>query len=80
LKIKAKKIALVDATRIATDHGLGSKAAPIVNTSILGSFPRATDVVKIDSVINAIKAKSPAKHEENVAAAKEAYEKTEVYG
>lgn len=80
LKIKAKKIALVDATKIATDHGLGSKAAPIVNTSILGSFAKATDVVKIDSVINAIRAKSPAKHEENVAAAKEAYEKTEVYG
>lgn len=79
LAIKAETIALVDATKIAIDHKLGSKTAPIVNTAILGSFAKATDVVKIDSVIDAIKEKSPAKAEENVAAAKEAYEKTEVY-
>jgi len=80
LKIKAKKIALVDATKIAIDHGLGSKAAPIVNTAILGSFAKAIDIVKIDSVLNAIKDKSPAKSEENVKAAEDAYKSTKVFG
>jgi len=80
LKIKAKKIALVDATKIAIVHGLGSKAAPIVNTAILGSFAKATDAIKIDSVLNAIKDKSPAKSEENIKAAEDAYKNTKVFG
>jgi len=79
LKIKAKKIALVDATKIAIDHRLGSKATPIVNTAILGSFAKAIDSIKIDSVLDAIKEKSPAKSEENAKAAKEAYENTKVF-
>lgn len=79
IDLKAKTIALVDATKIAIDHGLGSKATPIVNTAILGSFAKATGMVKIDSVVDAILEKSPAKAEENAAAAKEAYENTEVY-
>jgi len=79
IEIKAKKLALVDATKIAMDHGLGSKAAPIVNTSILGSFPKATEMVSIESVIKAIKEKSPAKAEENARAAEDAYKNTRVF-
>jgi 2-oxoacid:acceptor oxidoreductase gamma subunit (pyruvate/2-ketoisovalerate family) len=79
LDVKVKKIGLTDATRIAIDHGLGSKAAPIVNTAILGGVAKTTEFVKIDSVIDAILEKSPAKAEANAAASKEAYETTEVY-
>ena len=79
LVIEAKTIGLVDATRIAIDHKLGSKAAPIVNTAILGGFVKATGAVSLDSVVDAIMEKSPAKPEANVAAAREAYENTEVY-
>ncbi|MEA1992983.1 MAG: 2-oxoacid:acceptor oxidoreductase family protein [Euryarchaeota archaeon] len=79
LGLKAKTIGLANATKIAIDHRLGSKASPIVNTAILGSFVKTTGFVKIDTVLDTIKEKAPAKREENAAAAKEAYENTEVY-
>lgn len=79
LELEAKTIGLVNATRIAIDHNLGSKASPIVNTAILGGFVKTTEFVSMDSVLDTIKEKSPAKRAENAAAAKEAYEKTEVY-
>jgi len=36
-------------------HRLGSSAAPIVNTAILGGFAKATGFVKIESIVEAIK-------------------------
>ncbi len=69
-------IATVDATEIAIKHHLGSKAAPIVNTAIIGAFVKATGVVEIETVLQVIREESPAKQEENAMAAKEAYEKT----
>ena len=70
------KIATVDATSIALSHKLGSSAAPIVNTSILGAYSKAIQNVSIENVMEAIKERAPAKKEENAMAAKEAYEKT----
>ncbi len=70
------RIATVDATDIAIKHGLGSKAAPIVNTAIIGAFVKATGLVNLDSVLTSIREGSPAKPEENAAAAEEAYENT----
>ncbi|NQT07167.1 MAG: 2-oxoacid:acceptor oxidoreductase family protein [Candidatus Omnitrophica bacterium] len=69
------KIATVNASDIATRLGLGSKTAPIVNTAILGAFAKFTNIVTLDSVLAAIKERVPMKREENIAAAKEAYEK-----
>ncbi|MDI6916981.1 MAG: pyruvate ferredoxin oxidoreductase subunit gamma [Thermoplasmatales archaeon] len=69
------KIATVDATGIALKHKLGSRMAPIINTAILGAFAKASSIVKIDSILKSIKEMAPAKKEENVNAAKEAYEK-----
>lgn len=74
--IEHPRIATVDATSIARDHGLGSKNAPIVNTSILGAVARATGVVGIDSLLDAIRSKVPAKRDENADAAKAAYDTT----
>ncbi len=67
------KVATVDATGIALKYGLGSKAAPIVNTPMLGAFARVMGIVKLSSVIEAIKENVPAKPEENAKAAEEAY-------
>jgi 2-oxoacid:acceptor oxidoreductase gamma subunit (pyruvate/2-ketoisovalerate family) len=68
------KIATVDATGIAIRHKLGTKAAPIVNTAILGAFAKVTGLVKIDSIVDSIKLKAPLKKTENAEAAVEAFE------
>ncbi len=73
-ELKHEKIATVDATSIAIRHHLGSQAAPIVNTAILGAFARMSGLVKIETVMEAIRQAAPAKREENALAAKEAYE------
>jgi 2-oxoacid:acceptor oxidoreductase gamma subunit (pyruvate/2-ketoisovalerate family) len=72
------KVATVDATSIAIKHGLGSRQAPIVNTAILGGFAKVTGEIKLDLLLKAIKERVPIKHEENVQAAKDAYEKVVV--
>jgi 2-oxoacid:acceptor oxidoreductase gamma subunit (pyruvate/2-ketoisovalerate family) len=69
------KLATVDATEIAINHKLGTKAAPIVNTAILGAFARVTGIVKIESIVDSIKRKAPVKQDENAEAAQDAYEK-----
>ncbi len=79
-KLEGAKVVTVDATTIAVEHKLGSAAAPIVNTAILGAYAKVaekTNVAKvgIDPIIEAIGEGAPAKPEENVAAAKAAYEK-----
>ena len=66
----------VDASTLAIDHGLGSRAAPIVNTSILGGFARATGLVGIDSIVEAIRDEVPLSPDENAAAARAAYDAT----
>ena len=65
MELENYKVATVDATRIALDHGLGSKVAPIVNTILLGAFATATDVVKLDSILSSIPGQVPIKAEEN---------------
>jgi len=70
------KYYVIDATSIAALHGIGSQAAPIVNTAIMGGFARMCDVVTLEKMLESIRDVAPAKEEENVAAAKEAYERT----
>lgn len=73
------KIAVVDATGIAISHGLGSKTSPIVNSAVLGAFSKVSGVVKIESVVESIKEKAPAKREENAQAAKDAYDAVKIW-
>lgn len=63
----------VNAARIAIDHGLGSIVQPIVNTAMLGAFAKVTGLVKIESVVAAIKEEVPAKANDNAQAAEDAY-------
>lgn len=72
-------IAIVDATRIALKHGLGTRTHPIVNTAILGAFPRVFDIPPLETIIEAIYEEVPVKVEKNVEAAKEAYESVKFY-
>lgn len=67
---------VLDATSIAASHGIGSQTAPIVNTAILGGFARMCDSIELEAVLESIREAAPMKKEENVAAAREAFEKT----
>lgn len=71
---------VVNAGAIAVRHRLGSPANPIVNTAILGAFSRATGLVSLTAVEQAIEEYVPVKKEENRNAARDAYEKTMISG
>lgn len=69
------KIATVDATNIA----LKTLGLPITNTAILGALSAATNWVKLESVLNAIKKRFPEKLiTKNVEATKLAFEQTRI--
>ena len=67
---------VLDATEIASSHGIGSKSSPIVNTAIMGGFAKMSDFISLDAILDSIRELAPVKEEENVAAAKEAFEMT----
>ncbi len=71
--LKRYEVHLVDANAIAVKHGLGSKENPIVNTAMLGAFAKASGLVGLEAVLEAVKEESPVKVKQNLAAAEEAY-------
>ncbi|MCX6556968.1 MAG: 2-oxoacid:acceptor oxidoreductase family protein [Candidatus Aminicenantes bacterium] len=71
---KDYRVFTVDANEIAIKHRLGSKAAPIVNTAILGAVPRIFDFVKLASILQSVREGVPVNPDENAAAAQEAYD------
>jgi 2-oxoisovalerate ferredoxin oxidoreductase gamma subunit len=71
------RLALVDASGIAVMNRLGSASIPIVNTAIIGAFSKATGLVGIDSVVEAVSQAVPVKRQENMHAARQAYDFTE---
>jgi 2-oxoacid:acceptor oxidoreductase gamma subunit (pyruvate/2-ketoisovalerate family) len=68
------RVATLDANSIAQKFGLGSASVPIVNTTILGAFSKATQMVKIDSIMEAVRENVPSKPENNATAALEAFQ------
>jgi 2-oxoacid:acceptor oxidoreductase gamma subunit (pyruvate/2-ketoisovalerate family) len=68
------RVATVDANSIAIKYKLGPKSAPIVNTAILGAFARATGIVSLKAISEAVREAVPIKPEENVAATREAFD------
>ena len=72
------RIATVDAAKIALSHRLGSLAAPIVNTSIIGAFAGATGLVGLDAVKKAIEGFVPIKKEANMQAAEDAFNEVKI--
>lgn len=79
LGISGYRLATVDASAIAVRHGLGTPQAPIVNTAILGALVRFVDMVKLESLLRAIREHAPAKKEENAKAAEEAYGEVRIW-
>ncbi len=63
----------IDATKIAVENNLGSRAAPIVNTAIVGAFVKITGIVKLDDVKKGIENSIPRNKEENKKAATQAF-------
>jgi 2-oxoacid:acceptor oxidoreductase gamma subunit (pyruvate/2-ketoisovalerate family) len=72
---KKYRVATINATEIAVKHKLGTLVAPIVNTAIVGAVVKILNLTKIESLVAAIREGIPINPEDNVAAAKEAYEK-----
>ena len=76
LNIQHTRIATVDATGIALELQLLVAGLPVLNTTMLGAFARATEEVKLESVIEAIKETWPgAAGEKNAKGAELAYER-----
>ena len=75
IQTKNFRVAQVDALAVAAAQGLGG----IINTAILGAYCRAAGDVPFDRLEEAIRATVPAKKEANVAAAREAYELTNLF-
>jgi 2-oxoacid:acceptor oxidoreductase gamma subunit (pyruvate/2-ketoisovalerate family) len=67
------RVAGVDAVKIALEHGLGSKTAPVINTVILGAYARVSRDLSLSNLLAAIKTGVPENPERNVAAAEAAY-------
>jgi 2-oxoacid:acceptor oxidoreductase gamma subunit (pyruvate/2-ketoisovalerate family) len=68
------QVATVDASAIATRHGIGSKTQPIVNTAIVGAFAAYTGLVGLESVCAAIEEEVSRYTAANIEAAREAAE------
>jgi 2-oxoacid:acceptor oxidoreductase gamma subunit (pyruvate/2-ketoisovalerate family) len=75
---KKFRVATINATGIAIKHKLGTMATPIVNTAVVGAVVKLLNLTKLDSLLQAIREGVPIKQEDNVAAAREAYEKAHV--
>ncbi len=74
--IEKYRLAVVDANEIAWRHRLGSRSTPIVNTAILGAFSRATGLVSLDAVVEAVVESVPMNPEGNKQAAIDAFNET----
>ncbi len=74
---KKYRVAAINATEIAVKHKLGTLAAPIVNTAIVGAVIRILKLTKLDSLLQAIAEGIPLKPRDNQLAAQEAYEKAQ---
>ncbi|MBI4230963.1 MAG: 2-oxoacid:acceptor oxidoreductase family protein [Planctomycetes bacterium] len=72
------RVATVDATSIAAEHGIGTSTAPIVNTTMAGAFARVTALVSIDAICDAIRERIGAKAESNIAGARAAFDAVSV--
>lgn len=78
LEDKNRKIALVDASLIALNLGLGSPTTPIVNTAMTGAFAKATNIITMENLEKAIAETFPENAEKNIAAARQGYEQCQL--
>jgi 2-oxoacid:acceptor oxidoreductase gamma subunit (pyruvate/2-ketoisovalerate family) len=76
VNLQGKRVATVDATGIALELSLLVAGLPVVNTPMLGAFAKATEEVKLESVLEVIKEHwTGAAGEKNAKAATLAYQR-----
>jgi pyruvate ferredoxin oxidoreductase gamma subunit/2-oxoisovalerate ferredoxin oxidoreductase gamma subunit len=71
------RIAVVDATRIAMDHHLGTRTHPIINTAMIGAFAGILKNPPMEALAAAITEDIQAKPEQNIQAAAQAFVKVQ---
>jgi pyruvate ferredoxin oxidoreductase gamma subunit/2-oxoisovalerate ferredoxin oxidoreductase gamma subunit len=74
------RLAWVDATAIAIQNQLGTRTHPIINTAIIGAFARLLEMPPMEMICDAIKEDIAIQTEQNLQAAKEAYESVQMLG
>jgi 2-oxoacid:acceptor oxidoreductase gamma subunit (pyruvate/2-ketoisovalerate family) len=74
------RLAFVDATRIALNRRLGSRTHPIVNTAIMGALARVLEMPPMDAIAMAIEEEIKERPEDNILAARDAYEEVQLVG
>ena len=72
-----RSTSLVNATAIAEKLNLKTTSFSIVNTAMVGAFARVSSLIEFKDIIRSISELVPVKKEENVTAAREAYEKVQ---
>lgn len=76
LKIRQGRVATVDATGIALELQLLVAGLPVLNTTMLGAFAKATEEVKLESVLDVVRKEwTGAAGEKNAKAASLAFER-----
>jgi pyruvate ferredoxin oxidoreductase gamma subunit/2-oxoisovalerate ferredoxin oxidoreductase gamma subunit len=76
ISIKRGRVATVDATGIALELELLVAGLPVLNTTMLGAFAKATEEIKLDSVLQVIREEwKGAAGEKNAKGAALAYER-----
>lgn len=67
------RVATIDADRISLKYGLGGEASPIINAAMTGAFAGLIGKIPAEAVEEAVRRSVPVKHEQNAAAAAEAF-------
>jgi pyruvate ferredoxin oxidoreductase gamma subunit/2-oxoisovalerate ferredoxin oxidoreductase gamma subunit len=70
----------VDATGIAIRNHLGTHTHPIINTAMIGAFTRMLEMPPLKMVYDAIREDIAIAPEQNIMAAKQAYDQTQMIG
>jgi len=68
--LKTYKVGRINALEVSKKNGLGT----IVNTAILGAYVHLTQIIRLDTILKVIRENVPAAIDQNIMAAKEAYE------
>ena len=74
------RLAWVDATKIAVRHHLGTRTHPMINTAMIGAFAKIYELPPLDDVVFAISEEINIKTEQNIRAARDAFETVCFYG
>jgi 2-oxoacid:acceptor oxidoreductase gamma subunit (pyruvate/2-ketoisovalerate family) len=72
--LKTFKVGRIDALEISRENGLGA----IVNTAILGAYVRLSNLINLDTLLRVISETVPTAADQNVMAAKEAYQRLSI--